>query len=65
MYLTDEMAREHQQRMLMSATEQRQGLRLRALGRARRRAQRARRQLVYAQQVTDRLEAELAAEQEV
>jgi hypothetical protein len=64
MYLIDEMARERQHTMLVSATEQRQGLRLRALGRARRRAQRARRQLAYAQQAADRLEAELIAEQE-
>ncbi len=64
MYLSDEMARAHRSAMLESATEQRQGLRLRALGRARRQAQRAQRQLSYARQKADRLEAELVAEQE-
>jgi hypothetical protein len=64
MYLNDEMVREHQHVMLTAATEQRQGLRLRALERARRRAQRAKRQLAYAQQAADRLESELTAEQE-
>jgi hypothetical protein len=64
MYLIDEMARERQHTLLVSATEKRQGLRLRALGRARRRAERARRQLAYAQQTANRLEAELTAEQE-
>jgi hypothetical protein len=64
MYLSDEIVREHQHAMLTAATEQRQGLRLRALGRARRRAQRAKRQLAYAQLTADRLEAELIAEQE-
>jgi hypothetical protein len=64
MYLSDEMVREHQHAMLTAATEQRQGLRLRALGRAKRRAQRAKRQLAYAQRTAARLEAELTAEQE-
>jgi hypothetical protein len=64
MYLTSELAREHQHEMLTSATEQRQGLRVRALSRARRRARRAARQLAYAQQEADRLMSELAAEQE-
>jgi hypothetical protein len=64
MYLTGETAREHQQVMLAAATEQRQQLRARALGRATRRAERARRRLADARLAAGRLRAGLAAEQE-
>jgi hypothetical protein len=64
MYLTSELAREQQNSMLASATEMRQGLRIRALARARRRATRAARDLAIARSETDRLLGELAAEQE-
>ncbi|MGD0374919.1 MAG: hypothetical protein ABSB01_10115 [Streptosporangiaceae bacterium] len=62
MYLTNEAAREHHQTMLASATEQRQVLRVRALGRATRRAERARRRLAHARQAAVQLRAALAAE---
>ena len=48
MYLTNETARKHHQAMLASALEQRQVLRVRALGRATRRAERAQRRLAHA-----------------
>jgi hypothetical protein len=62
MYLTNETALAHQQAMLARAAEQRQALRVRALGRATRRAERAQRQLAHALQDEVRLRAELAAE---
>ena len=62
MYLTNETARAHQQTMLAAAAEQRQALRVRALGRATRRAKRAQRRLAYARQDAVRLRAELTAE---
>jgi hypothetical protein len=61
MYLTNETARAHQQTMLARAAEQRQALRVRALGRATRRADRAQRQLAHALRDEVRLRAELAA----
>jgi hypothetical protein len=61
MYLTNETAQAHQQTMLAEAAEQRQALRVRALGRATRSAERAQRRLVHAQQDAVRLRAELAA----
>lgn len=62
MYLTNETAREHHQAMLAQAMEQRQVLRVRALGRAARRAERAQRRLAHARQAAVKLRAELAAE---
>jgi hypothetical protein len=64
MYLTNEAAREHQQTMLAEATEQRQVLRVRALGRANRRAERAQRRLASARREAARLRAELSAERD-
>jgi hypothetical protein len=64
MYLTNEAAREHHQAMLASAAEQRQVLRLRALGRASRRAERAQRRLADARRAAVKLRAALAAEQQ-
>jgi hypothetical protein len=61
MYLTNETAQTHQQTMLAEAAEQRRALRVRALGRATRRAERARRRLAHAQQDAMRLRAELTA----
>jgi hypothetical protein len=62
MYPHQEVARERQHRMLSEATAERQALRLRALGRADRRAERARRQLARSRRQAMRLHSELAAE---
>ncbi len=64
MYLTNETARKHHQAMLASALEQRQVLRVRALGRATRRAERAQRRLAHARQAATRLRAQLAVERD-
>jgi hypothetical protein len=64
MYLTNEMARKHHQAMLASASEQRQVLRVRALGRATRRAERAQRRLAHARQAATQLRAQLAVERD-
>jgi hypothetical protein len=63
MYPHQELARERQHAMLAQATAERQALRLRALGRAARRAERARQQLARSHRQAMRLRSELAAEQ--
>jgi hypothetical protein len=63
MYPPHEVATERQQAMLAEAAAVRQGLRLRALGRATRRAERAQRKLVRSRREAMRLRRELAAEQ--
>jgi hypothetical protein len=63
MYAHQEVVRERQQSMLAEATAKRQALRVRALGRADRRAERAQRQLARSRGAAVRLRSELAAEQ--
>jgi len=65
MYMTNDLARAHQQALLASATEQRLALRVRALGRATRRAQRAQSRLASARHEAFRLRAALAMEQDL
>ena len=61
--LHEEVARERQRSMLAEAAARRQVLRLRALGRATRRAERAQQQLAQSRRRAVRLGSELAAEQ--
>jgi chromosome segregation and condensation protein ScpB len=63
MNLTCEMVSERQQTMLAMAAAGRQGVRVRALARATRRAQRAERQLARSRREAMRLGVELAVEQ--
>ena len=63
MYAHNEVVRERQQSMLAEATAKRQALRVRALRRADRRAERAQRQLARSRHAVVRLRSELAAEQ--
>jgi hypothetical protein len=63
MNLTREVVRERQQTMLADAVAERQALRVRALTRATRRAERARRQLARSRREAMRLGVELAADQ--
>jgi hypothetical protein len=60
MYAAYEQAMERQQAMLDVAAEQRHGLRLKRLGKATRRVERASRQLAHGRRETSRLTAELA-----
>jgi hypothetical protein len=61
MYSAHEQARARRQDMLDMAAEQRRRLRMRRLGRARRRVERAERQLVQGRYEASRLNAELEA----
>jgi hypothetical protein len=63
MNLTSELARERHQTMLATAAAERQVVRVRALARATRRAERAQRQLARSRREAMRLRGELAAEQ--
>ncbi len=63
MYPPHEVVRERQRSMLSEAAAERQGLRLRALCRATRRAERAQRQLAQSRRQVVRLSSEMAAEQ--
>ena len=63
MYPHQEVARQRQHTMLAEAAAERRALRLRALGRATRRAERARQQLARSHRQAMRLRSELAAEQ--
>jgi hypothetical protein len=63
MYLQQEAVRERQQSMLAKAASDRQALRVRALGRTDRQAERARRQLARSRWKAVRLRSALAAEQ--
>lgn len=63
MYPHHEVARERQRSMLADAAAQRQALRVRALHRATRRADRAQQQLAQSRRRAVRLRSELAAEQ--
>jgi len=63
MYAPHEAVRERQQSMLANAAAQRQALRVRALERANRRAERAQRQLAESRRKATQLRGELAAEQ--
>lgn len=63
MNLTREMVSERQQTMLATAAAERQAVRVRALARATRRAERAERQLARSRHEAMRLRVELAAEQ--
>lgn len=63
MYPRHEVARERQRSMLAEAAAQRQVLRVRALGRATRQAERARQQLAQSRRRAVRLRSELTAEQ--
>lgn len=64
MYPTEELARQRQKQMMTSATEVRQVLLARALGRATRRARRAERRAVLSRLEVTRLRGELSASQE-
>jgi hypothetical protein len=59
---TVEMVAERQQTMLATAATERQAVRVRALARATRRAERAQRQLARSRRKAMRLRGELAAE---
>ena len=59
----EELARERQRSMLAEAAARRQVLRVRALGRATRRAERAQQRLAQSRRRAVRLSSELAAEQ--
>ncbi len=63
MYAHNEVVRERLHSMLAEAAAERQALRVRALGRADRRAERAQRRLVRSRRAAVRLRSELAAEQ--
>jgi hypothetical protein len=63
MYTPHEVVRERQRSMLSEAAAGRQALRVRALGRATRRAERAQRQLARSRRRAARLRSELTAEQ--
>jgi hypothetical protein len=63
MYPAHEVARERQHAMLAEAASERQAHRVRALGRADRRTERARRLLTRSRHQASRLRGELAAEQ--
>jgi hypothetical protein len=65
MYAAYEQAKERQQAMIDVAAEQRHGLRLKRLGRATRRVERASRQLDYGRREASRLTAELAEQEAV
>jgi len=62
MYLRNEVVRERQHSMLSEAAAERQALRVRALGRATRRVERAQQQLAQSRRRAVRLRSELAAE---
>ena len=62
MNLTRELASERYQAMLAMAAAERQAMRVRALARATRRAERAQRQLARSRHEATRLRVELAAE---
>jgi hypothetical protein len=62
MYLRNEVVRERQHSMLSEAAARRQAVRVRALGRATRRAERAQQQLAQSRRRAVRLRSELAAE---
>ena len=62
MYPRNEVVRERQHSMLTDAAAGRQALRVRALGRATRRAERAQQQLTQSRRRAVRLRSELAAE---
>jgi hypothetical protein len=62
MYLRNEVVQERQHSMLSEAAAERQALRVRALGRATRRAERAQQQLAQSRRMAVRLRSELAAE---
>jgi hypothetical protein len=63
MYPRHEVTKERQRSMLADAAAQRQALRLRALARANRRAERAQQQLARSRRRAGRLRSQLAAEQ--
>ena len=63
MYPPHNVVREKQRSMLFEAAAGRQALRVRALGRAARQAERAQRQLAHSRRRAVRLRSELAAEQ--
>jgi hypothetical protein len=62
MYLRNEVAQERQHSMLSEAAAERRALRVRAPGRATRRAERAQQQLARSRRMAVRLRSELAAE---
>jgi hypothetical protein len=62
MYPPHDVVRERQQSMLSEAAAERRALRVRALGRATRRAERAQHQLAQSRRKAVRLRSELAAE---